>query len=124
MKKLGLKMMSVLLLAAWTARAEDSAELPRPCRADVAKLCAGISPGEGRIRMCLRENASQLSPDCRGKIENARERVKQVSKACAKDAKTYCRDVEKGGGRVFRCLKGHETLLTKECRASLVSQDP
>ncbi len=124
MKKTWIGVVAALVFGAVAVGAQDSSELPASCRADVAKLCAGISPGEGRIRMCLRENAAMLSPECKSKIERARERVGQVSRACAKDAKTYCRDVEKGGGRVLRCLKGHETLLTKECRASLVSQDP
>ncbi len=36
-----------------------------PCRADVARLCAGVTPGEGRVRDCIRAHVKELSPECR-----------------------------------------------------------
>lgn len=38
------------------------------CKNDVATLCAGIQPGEGRIKACLRENKDKLSEGCRSAI--------------------------------------------------------
>src|SRR5215470_5840612 len=34
------------------------------CTEDVARLCMGIVPGEGRIKACVMDKLSQLSPDC------------------------------------------------------------
>jgi hypothetical protein len=35
------------------------------CSADFRTLCRGVEPGGGRIIGCLRENAANLSPNCR-----------------------------------------------------------
>lgn len=34
------------------------------CRAEVKTLCRGIRPGGGRIKKCIEENESKLSPAC------------------------------------------------------------
>jgi hypothetical protein len=44
----------------------------RACAADVRSLCDGTTPGGGRIIACLARNASQLSPQCRGALEQVR----------------------------------------------------
>lgn len=38
------------------------------CETDVAKLCAGIQPGGGRLVMCLREKQEQVSPPCKASL--------------------------------------------------------
>ena len=35
------------------------------CLQDVKTLCAGVQPGGGRIRDCIREHRAQLSQDCK-----------------------------------------------------------
>ena len=35
------------------------------CLRDIKTLCAGIQPGGGRIRNCIKENRAQLSPECK-----------------------------------------------------------
>ena len=35
------------------------------CQPDVAKFCADVKPGGGRIMACLKEHASELSDACR-----------------------------------------------------------
>lgn len=40
-----------------------------PCKADREKLCAGIKPGEGRIRDCMKSKMAELSPECKANIE-------------------------------------------------------
>ncbi len=44
----------------------------RACAGDVRSLCGGTAPGGGRIIACLARNASQLSPQCRGALEQVR----------------------------------------------------
>jgi hypothetical protein len=36
-----------------------------PCRADLQNLCAGVQPGGGRIRDCMKEHRAQLSAACK-----------------------------------------------------------
>lgn len=64
--------MSFTLLAAAASAAEPSREdlmaLRSVCKADLAKLCAGITPGGGRIAACLKENAAAISAPCRDQL--------------------------------------------------------
>ena len=34
------------------------------CKADVAQFCGKVRPGGGRLRSCLMERSSKLSPGC------------------------------------------------------------
>ena len=38
---------------------------------------------------------------------------------CAADAKKFCGDVKPGGGRVAKCMKGHEAELSPACQAEM-----
>ena len=38
---------------------------------------------------------------------------------CAEDAKKFCGDVKPGGGRVVKCMKGHEAELSPACQAEM-----
>lgn len=46
--------------------------LMQACQADIASLCAGITPGGGRIRACVTQNSAKLSTPCADAIKNAR----------------------------------------------------
>jgi chemotaxis protein MotB len=57
------------LLAACAAAAQEppvpsGRQIARACAADVAQFCPGISPGEGRIKACMKAHVSQLSAGC------------------------------------------------------------
>ncbi|HNW44750.1 MAG TPA: cysteine rich repeat-containing protein [Elusimicrobiales bacterium] len=43
----------------------------KACAADREKFCAGVKPGEGRIKECLRQNLKDLSETCRARQEKA-----------------------------------------------------
>jgi hypothetical protein len=54
-----------LSLAAFVvAESSAQAERMRFCRADVARLCPGMRPGEGRIIGCLKEHKMEVSIGC------------------------------------------------------------
>ena len=42
-------------------------------------------------------------------------------KACAADRQTFCADVEKGGGRVMKCMKEHADKLAPACKEALAT---
>lgn len=58
---------ATLLTLATAASAASPEEHPAAaaCKEDVAKLCPGIAPGEGRIAACMKEHKSQLSRACK-----------------------------------------------------------
>jgi hypothetical protein len=42
------------------------------CREDIAKLCAGLEPGGGRIGQCLRQHKDEVSDPCKTALAHAR----------------------------------------------------
>jgi hypothetical protein len=47
----------------------------RACAADRDRLCASVIPGNGRIVRCLAAQPSQLSPNCKTAMEQARDNL-------------------------------------------------
>ncbi|HJU06252.1 MAG TPA: hypothetical protein VJ692_13980, partial [Nitrospiraceae bacterium] len=44
------------------------------CRAEVKNLCKGIRPGGGRIKKCILENETKLSPACQKAVQERLEK--------------------------------------------------
>ena len=107
--------MLTALLTLPTARADDQ-EKPGACRADVERLCKGIQPGGGRIAMCLKQHASEVSPGCREAIAGAKKQIEEFAEACKPDAEKLCKGVQPGQGRIARCLAEHKDQLSPACR--------
>ncbi len=40
-----------------------------PCREDVKKFCADVTPGGGKVIACMREHREHLSVACKAKIQ-------------------------------------------------------
>lgn len=107
-----------------TAHAEEGTEL---CRDDVQKFCKDIKPGDARIMHCLKEHHDQLSPACKAKGTEMREKMQEMRKemgddlmggqhgACKADMEKFCKDVKPGEGRVMECMKSHKSELSKGC---------
>lgn len=91
----------------------------RPCKEDVARFCADVTPGGGRIAKCLKEHENELSAACKARGEEVKSKMKEAIQACQKDAAQFCNDVKPGNGRIFKCLKEHEQELSTECRGTL-----
>lgn len=47
------------------AAAQEAGNARKACRADYDKFCTSVSPGGGRIRQCLADNADKLTAECR-----------------------------------------------------------
>jgi hypothetical protein len=111
------------------------------CRQDAQRLCTGIAPGEGRIVRCLVERGDEVSPVCRSAMAEQRmNRTRQretmensqpgnaqarmgvpagggMRAACGQDFQQFCAGVERGGGRVIRCLAERSADLSSSCRS-------
>ncbi len=46
------------------------AYVARQCKADIETLCDDVKQGEGRIMMCLDENAEGVSDDCKQALKD------------------------------------------------------
>jgi len=69
MKKISLILGVSLAVLAYPAMAQErlitGLEAVGACAGDVERLCRGVLPGEGRIKACVKDNLSNLSPDCK-----------------------------------------------------------
>ncbi|HJV36253.1 cysteine rich repeat-containing protein [Geomonas sp.] len=51
------------------------------CGPDLAKFCAGVKPGEGRLLLCLSGKRSELAPECRAQVETVLGKMKGAAPA-------------------------------------------
>ena len=67
-KGTGLALGAALLLVSSAAGAQTKPQeakmVAHSCGGDVDRLCAGVPPGEGRIKACMKAHVAQLSPGC------------------------------------------------------------
>jgi hypothetical protein len=94
-----------------------SAEMTGACLGDAKSLCAGIQPGGGKIRDCLKSHVKELSDGCQAvvlKVVNA--------KACAGDVKQFCADTKPGEGRVEACMKAHVADVSDACKVAMANE--
>jgi hypothetical protein len=76
--KLFLAACAAIVITAGTAGASAAQNQPQrhpvasgpssACKADVEKLCAGVQPGGGRIRECMKAHRDQISDACKTAI--------------------------------------------------------
>jgi hypothetical protein len=105
----------LLLLAPTGAMAQQGAAR-QACGADIKQMCAEISPGDGRLKACVKEHFGQLSASCQtALISNV-----TITKACKADARQKCSGIQPGGGRIQTCMKDHFTELTEPCKEALL----
>jgi hypothetical protein len=104
----------VVLISASSAMAQQKA-VAKACAADIKTLCAGVQPGEGRIRACVNDHFKDLSEPCQAVLTKAA----AIGKACKADVKQNCGDVKPGGGRIEACVKAHIGDLSQGCKDAL-----
>ena len=90
----------------------SSAELTGACLKDAKALCAGVQPGGGKIKECLK-----TSEDCEAVV------LKAVNvKACAADVKQFCADTKPGEGRLEACMKAHVADVSDACKVAMANE--
>jgi hypothetical protein len=101
---------TVILLSATSGMAQSAAM--KACAGDVKSLCAGIQPGDGRVKACIKSHFSDVSAPCQAVLVKAT----AISKACSADVKKVCVDVKPGGGRIEACMKSHLSEVSDPCK--------
>jgi len=102
---------SIIMLLSVTSGNAQSAAV-KACAGDVKSLCAGIQPGDGRIKACIKSHFSDVSAPCQAVLVKAA----AISKACSADVKKVCADVKPGGGRMEACMKTHLSEVSDPCK--------
>jgi hypothetical protein len=100
----------ITFLSATSGMAQSTAM--KACASDVKSLCAGIQPGDGRVKACIKLHFSDVSAPCQAVLVKAA----AISKACSADVKKVCMDVKPGGGRIEACMKSHLSEISDPCK--------
>ena len=104
----GFVILTALLLSGFAAVAQ-------PCADDIKKLCAGIQPGEGRIKACIKSHLTELSPTCQDVVLT----VAVTRKVCKTDVTKLCGGIEPGTGGIRACIKSHMAEVSDPCRDAM-----
>jgi hypothetical protein len=90
------------------------------CAADIKSLCAGVTPGEGRLEACIKTHSGELSEACRAALL----KDAAIRRLCAADIKQNCAGVPSGSGRLEACMKAHLANLSDGCKEALGTAAP
>jgi hypothetical protein len=113
---IGAAIVSVVLLASVDAMAQQAA-VRQACGAELQKHCAGVEPGEGRLRSCVKDHFTEFSEPCKqALLSNV-----AVVKACKADVQRTCADIQPGGGRIQACMKDHFAEYSDPCRQAIIT---
>ena len=107
----GFVILTALLLSGSAAVAQAS----KPCADDIKKLCAGIQPGEGRIKACIKSHLTELSPTCADQVLT----VAVTGKVCKTDVTNLCAGIVPGSGGIRACIKSHMAEVSDSCRDAM-----
>ena len=108
----GLVILTALLLSGSVAVAQQAG---KPCAGDIKTLCAGIQPGEGRIKACIKSHLTNLSQTCEERMLT----VAVTGKVCKTDVANLCAGIVPGTGKLRACIKSHMAELSDPCRDAM-----
>jgi hypothetical protein len=111
----------LILMLAFTVSAKTWAADMEPegkCFAEAKKLCPNLTKGNG-LGKCLRAHKSEFSQECQDKGIERKSHLKVAMKDCREDAKKVCAGVERGEGRIVKCLRENTDKLSPSCKAHL-----
>ena len=104
--------MTALLLSGSVAEAQQAG---KPCAGDIKTLCAGIQPGEGRIKGCIKSHLTDLSQTCEDRVLT----VAVTGKVCKSDVTNLCAGIVPGSGGIRACIKSHMAEVSGSCRDAM-----
>jgi hypothetical protein len=75
------------------------------------------STSNERIAMTSRTVITTIALSAACAVFSVAAQQRDAMKACQADVKTYCANVERGDGRLAKCLKENEDKVSAECKA-------
>jgi PRC-barrel domain len=97
------------------------------CRMELQNFCGTVTPGEGRLLLCMQAHEDKLGNQCglalfetSRNIQEAARRVERVADACLSDIQTHCT----GGGSIAQCINEKRSLLSPACQAAAAELRP
>ena len=89
------------------------------CAADVSKFCGNVTPGEGRVLVCMHAHDDQLSRTCQfslyrasRNLDRALDRVERIADACWNDIEAQCANAD----RIGQCVMEKAASVSPACQ--------
>ncbi len=109
------------------AKAEAAvAKVKAACAADVKSYCSQVTPGEGRLLLCMMAHEDKMSDACYDAmlslaegVDLAVSNVLRAASSCDADIEKHCSNAELGKGRIVQCLIDKKAELSTSCRAEV-----
>ena len=132
--------LAVTLLVVWSASSPATAQtemakkavakvenaltkVANACTADLRAFCGTVTPGDGRLALCLIAHEDKVGGACFEAmmdvaldIELAANRIWRAADLCRPDIAKLCGGVRDGQGRVAQCLVNNKAKLGPLCR--------
>jgi hypothetical protein len=96
------------------------------CGEDLRKFCSTVTPGEGRVLLCLEAHEDKISSKCDVALYNASrnldralDHVAMTADACGSDVDKLCSNIPDGEGRVAQCLLDKRASVSAACKTNL-----
>lgn len=115
-KLISIAVLSILILAPVVASAQ-SGTVRQACKAELEQHCAGVQPGNGRVRACVKEHFAEFSEPCKAALLSS----VAVVRACKADVQKTCTDIQPGGGRIQVCMKDHFAEYSDGCKQAIIT---
>jgi hypothetical protein len=108
------------ILMVWSSNATAQERLAvGHCIADLRRVCPGVSPGNKRLRACMREHIRDVSFPCLVTLAKFAEVRWTLKEECNAHIRQQCANVERGGGRFGACLRSAVASLSDTCKDAL-----
>jgi len=110
--RLALLLLTTLVLSGPAALAQQAA---KPCAGDIKTLCAGVQPGQGRIKTCISGHLSELSAACQERVLT----VAVTRNVCKGDVDKLCAGIAPGTGGIRSCIKSRMAEVSGPCKNAM-----
>jgi hypothetical protein len=97
-------------------------KLETSCGDDLKKYCSTVTPGEGRIVLCMQAHEDKISVGCASaldevvlQVETTADHLREAVIACRGDIGKYCATTLPGQGRLAACLAANRTSVSMSC---------
>ncbi len=97
-------------------------KLEASCGEDFKKYCSTVTPGEGRILLCMQAHEDKISVGCASVLdevvfqaETTADNLREAMISCRGDIGKFCATTLPGQGRLAACLAANRTSVSQSC---------
>jgi hypothetical protein len=97
------------------------------CREELRKFCSTVTPGEGRLLLCMQAHEDKLGNQCElalfdasRNVQQTMQKIARVAEACWADIQMQCGD----GSSIAQCITQRRASLSPRCQAASAELRP